>query len=416
MGAVVVLTSCTSGTFVVDRTDDAASATACTAAANDCSLRGAVLKANMTLVSDRIIVPIGTYVLTVVGIGENAAATGDLDILFSTQIDGDSSGTVFVDGSGMDRIFEVDPAQTGIIDVSITGMTIRNGFGAINGGGGIRNWGNLTLIDCVVTENRAGYGGGIYTEGPLLTIDDSVVSRNDADFQEGGGIASGYFNGLQQGGDVKLTDTTVTLNSAATGGGGISFYAPDGELHLKRSTIDSNYLSSPFGWEVGGGIALYDGLLTMLNSTLSDNHADDFGGGLWMNDGTASSTNVTFAENSSTTGSGVHLQGGTLTFGNTLMEDGCVRSGGSLVSDGGNLESTGNTCSFTDPSDQVNVPFALIGPLAPYGGLTDTHALIQGSPAIDTGRNALCPINDQRFYPRTVGACDVGAFEFDAVP
>lgn len=413
MGAVVVLSAC-SAPFVVDRTDDVATATACTAAANDCSLRGAVLKANTTLSPDTIVVPAGTYVLDLIGIGENAAATGDLDIAFSTTIEGDGSALTIIDGFGRDRIFEVDPAQSGVINVSITGMTILNGFGSINGGGGIRNWANLTLVDCIVTENRAGYGGGIYTEGSLF-IDDSVVSRNDAENQMGGGIASGFEPGRQEGGDVTITDTTITLNAAASAGGGIAFYARDGTLHVKRSTIDTNYVSSPFFAEVGGGIAFYDGIMTLLNTTLSDNDGGSQGGGIWMDDGTATVTNATFSENTAT-GSGAYLAGGTLTFGNTLMDDTCAQSGGTLVTDGGNLESTGNTCGFTAPSDQVNVAFPLIGPLAPYGGPTYTHALIQGSPAIDAGRNAPCPANDQRFYPRTVGACDVGAFEFDAVP
>ena len=410
---VAALTACSSP-LVVDRTDDVATATACTAAANDCSLRGAVLKANTTLTPDTIVVPVGTYVLDRIGIGEDAADTGDLDIAFSTTIEGDGSALTIIDGFGRDRVFEIDPAQSGVINVTITGVTILNGFGSINGGGGIRNWANLTLADCIVTENRAGYGGGIYTEGPLV-IDDSVVSRNDAENQMGGGIASGFEPGLQEGGDVSITDTTITLNAAASAGGGIAFYARDGTLHVKRSTIDSNYASSPFFAEVGGGIAFYDGVMTLLNTTLSDNDGGSLGGGVWMDDGTATVTNATFSENTAT-GSGVYLAGGTLTLGNTLMDDTCARSGGSIVTNGGNLESTGNTCGFTLPSDQASVAFPGIGPLAPYGGPTYTHALIQGSPAIDAGRNALCPINDQRFYPRTVGACDVGAFEYDAVP
>lgn len=413
-GSVAVLGACSSP-LVVDRSDDVATATACTAAANDCSLRGAVIKANTTLTPDTIVVPAGTYVLDRIGIGEDAADTGDLDIAFSTTIEGDGSALTIVDGFGRDRIFEIDPAQSGVINVSISGMTILNGFGSINGGGGIRNWANLTLDDCIVTDNRAGYGGGIYTEGTLV-IDDSVVSGNDAQNQMGGGIASGFEPGLQEGGDVTITDTTITFNDAASAGGGIAFYARDGALHVKRSTIDSNGVSSPFFAEVGGGIALYDGIMTLLNTTLSDNDGGTAGGGFWMDDGSATLTNVTFAENGAASGSGIHLAGGTLHVGNTLVENACAQTGGTRVSDGGNLESAGNTCGFGAPSDQVNVAFAGIGPLAPYGGATYTHALIQGSPAIDAGRNALCPINDQRFYPRTVGACDVGAFEYDAVP
>jgi hypothetical protein len=41
-------------TFDVDRTDDTASASACTAAPNDCSLRGAIIAANADLNADPV--------------------------------------------------------------------------------------------------------------------------------------------------------------------------------------------------------------------------------------------------------------------------------------------------------------------------------------------------------------------------
>jgi hypothetical protein len=68
-------------TMTVDRTDDAAAATACTPAPNDCSLRGAAIASNGTAAGDPIVVPAGTYVLTTSGAHEDAAATGDLDVL-----------------------------------------------------------------------------------------------------------------------------------------------------------------------------------------------------------------------------------------------------------------------------------------------------------------------------------------------
>src|SRR3954468_21737047 len=73
--------------YDVDRTDDDATKTACTVAANDCSLRGAIIKANGHGGADVINLPSGTYTLTVAGTGEDAAATGDLDITDSVTID-----------------------------------------------------------------------------------------------------------------------------------------------------------------------------------------------------------------------------------------------------------------------------------------------------------------------------------------
>jgi hypothetical protein len=54
----------------------------------------------------------------------------------------------------------------------------------------------------------------------------------------------------------------------------------------------------------------------------------------------------------------------------------------------------------------------LVGPLADNGGPTLTHALLEGSPAIDAGDDSVCPAVDQRGIARPQGAaCDVGSYE-----
>src|SRR5262249_6252103 len=51
-------------------------------------------------------------------------------------------------------------------------------------------------------------------------------------------------------------------------------------------------------------------------------------------------------------------------------------------------------------------------PLADHGGLTQTMALMSGSPAIDRGSNPLSLAFDQRGFSRVAGAfADMGAFE-----
>jgi len=69
----------------------------------------------------------------------------------------------------------------------------------------------------------------------------------------------------------------------------------------------------------------------------------------------------------------------------------------------------------------MNIPAAMIGPLANNGGPTMTHALLPGSPALETALDAECPAADQRGVPRPfdadgdgVARCDVGAYELDA--
>jgi hypothetical protein len=81
-----------------------------------------------------------------------------------------------------------------------------------------------------------------------------------------------------------------------------------------------------------------------------------------------------------------------------------------LTSLGGNL--------FTDGSCAPIVGDVIVGSgtagydtLADNGGPTLTHALLPGSPAIDTAETAACPATDQRGIVRDA-ACDIGSYEF----
>jgi hypothetical protein len=89
------------------------------------------------------------------------------------------------------------------------------------------------------------------------------------------------------------------------------------------------------------------------------------------------------------------------------------------TSDGYNVESPGDTCGFDQQTDRVNVSAndLKLGELADNGGPTETHALGEGSVAIDKIPEAECvdaggePLTtDQRGEPRD-SMCDVGAFE-----
>jgi hypothetical protein len=87
-----------------------------------------------------------------------------------------------------------------------------------------------------------------------------------------------------------------------------------------------------------------------------------------------------------------------------------------ITSEGHNLEDT-DTCGLTGPGDLRNTDPKL-GPLADNGGLTQTQALLPGSPAIDAGStDCPPPATDQRGVSRPQGpACDIGAFELESSP
>ena len=123
------------------------------------SLRQAIIDANAHPGADTISLPAGTYTLVIQGRGEDAAATGDLDISGDLAIAGAGVDTTIIDASGIDRVLHVLSGT-----VSLSGLTVRNGS-VVGSGGGILNAGNLTLTNVKVTQNLASSGGGVFNEG-----------------------------------------------------------------------------------------------------------------------------------------------------------------------------------------------------------------------------------------------------------
>lgn len=81
------------------------------------------------------------------------------------------------------------------------------------------------------------------------------------------------------------------------------------------------------------------------------------------------------------------------------------------------------TCRFPSPQargklpddtlpDPQKITCPLLGELRDNGGPTKTHALLSGSPAIDTGNDVLGINEDQRGSSRDASP-DIGAYEVD---
>ncbi|MGA3171480.1 MAG: choice-of-anchor Q domain-containing protein [Chthoniobacteraceae bacterium] len=286
--------------------------------------------------------------------GTIALTSGSLAILDSIAIQGPGADLLSVSGDAS-TIFIV----SGSASVSISGLAITTGSAAF--GGGIVTGGTLALTDCAIVGNTAANaGGGIYNTG-ALTITGCTIAGNSA--PTGGGI---YCDANSAGAPVTGTIT----NSTFSGNDGVGLY-------LEGSS--------------GGSASL-----TIINSTLSE----DTGGEIWL-----------------------YAPGGsaTLDIGNTIL-DNAGYGGSDITYNTGTVNSLGHNISddSTGPDnvslgDQINTG-ADLGPLQFNGGGTETMALLAGSPAIDSGSNALA-INaglttDQRGYPRIYNSVvDVGAYE-----
>jgi len=200
--------------------------------------------------------------------------------------------------------------------------------------------------------------------------------------------------------------TLTLLNTTVSGSTLINVHNQGGVLTVINSTISNGGAFQP---EFAVGIR-NTGELTMLNSTVSGSQ----GVGVHSGDvtGTATLTNCTVSGNA---GGGIEArEGGAVTLVGTIVDGSCDRDIASEILSGDyNVESPGNSCGFDQPTDQVDVSAddLKLGPLENDFGPTETHALGEGSVAIDVIPADMCEVTeDQRGFPRD-SMCDVGAFE-----
>src|SRR5215204_734729 len=253
-----------------------------------CSLREAVNTANADANSggctdanpaaaDTIKLDGGDYNLQRAGV-EDANASGDLDVNGSLTIAGAGADESGIDGNGAitgDRVLHVSSGT-----LTISGLTVHDGFQGT--GGGIRGESGTTLrlTNSTVSNNTAnvGSGGGVWAD--TVTLTNSTVSGNRTD-SVGGGIRAVT---------VTLTNSTVSGNKAKQAGGGIY-----GAGTLTNSSVRRNKA----GIE-GGGIYAASGSLTVTRSTVADNDSTNNGGGIFFTSpGTLNVTNSTLSGNES---------------------------------------------------------------------------------------------------------------------
>jgi Bacterial Ig-like domain len=215
---------------------------------------------------------------------------------------------------------------------------------------------------------------------------------------------------------AKLTLNNLTVaNGRSILGGGI-LNAASNTLTVRNSTLSGNNANENSA-SGGGGIWNNGGTITVSNSTLSGNSARAAGGGIWNNGGTLTVRNSTLSGNSATedfgTGGGLGSNSGTVSLKNTIVAnspsgDNCSGT----INDGGYNLDSGTSCGFDTATNSLSSTDPKLGPLADNGGPTLTHALLEGSPAIDEGRS-FGATTDQRGVARPQGAApDIGSFEF----
>jgi YVTN family beta-propeller protein len=361
-----------------------------------------------------------------------------IDITKNLTITGPGASSLAVSGGGSFQDFSVGGTDT------ISGLTIEDGFDQYNnGGGGIFNYGDLTVTDSVVSGNATHFaGGGIYSNGTLTVTDSTVSGNSAADNAAGAGI---YTTGTL----TTISDSTVSDNTASSAGGGIDIYST-GTLAVTDSTVSGNSASD------GAGIYSNGTLATVSDSTVSDNAASQDGGGidsvgtasLTVTDstfslnsatsdggavdnadnggsGTATITSSTFSENYASTDGGSIDNGdnggtGTTNLGATILS-GAPTGGecsGTVTDEGYNIDDD-SSCGLTAPSSTSDLPNldVTLGALKQNQGPTQTILPDSDSPAVGVipnnttiGATQVCPTTDQQGVASPPGgSCNIGA-------
>jgi predicted outer membrane repeat protein len=277
-------------------------------------------------------------------------------------------------------------------------MTIRHGRPRPKeeDGGGVKNYGTLTIRNCVVTKNSAVGGGGISNDGALTVVASTIrdnVARGDGPPGQwcggGGGIKSSS-------GTLMVVNSTVTANQGGLRARGLGGGIRTGcgcTAEIINTTVSRNTAAKE-----GGGVAA-SGTVRIANCTIANNTLKGGkGGGLWIR-GEVSLENTIIAGN---TGGGEEC---------TIGGEGGHVGTGTAAANINNLVGDGS-CGAEFSGDPM------LGPLADNGGPTLTHALLPDSPAIDAVSAISCTVStDQREVIRPIALtssdtpCDIGAFE-----
>ena len=390
------------------------------------SLRDAIDQANAAPGADTILFQAGlTGSINLLG-------GGDIEINESLEIRGPGANQLAVSGNSDSRIFDIYPTQQGTIDVTISGLQLRQGSVKYGTGGDIRaSSTNLTITDSQVRTGNAAAGGGIFTGGGNLTVRDSTISGNQS-FAEGGGI---LFADYGQDVAAIISGSTINNNSAANKYGGND---------LNRLSADQ-----PFG---GGGMSAF-GSVTISRSTIANNTTAGNGGGVLFEGFGEDALNV---RSSTVSGNAAGAGGGIYSY---IEEQPPAAAAARRAPGDPNLESTivaGNEADGPQFGHDLgggpfNAAFSLIqrpegtvidasvagsnlfdvnprlGALADNGGTTRTMRLSNGSPALDAGRTPTGENSDQRGVERPIDlraadnaaggdGADIGAYERRARP
>ena len=388
----------------------------------------------------------------------------------SLAVNGYGGAIAIMSGSDLsiDRCSLTDNTSSGQGgDVSVGGGMLKMSDSEIRSYGGVYNYGPIQIRNSSVVSRDGVHGGvavavtnshitsvnGIESTGSLEVNDSVIMSRGGYGRGLSGGTvavtnssitgfsAGGYGGGIYSNGDITVTDSRISGNSATAVslayGGGI--YTSLGAVTIRNSLIDGN-ISSVYGTFFGGpgfsaGGAIYGNNVVIVNSVISNNTATGStssfsasGGGIFGS-GTVTVVNSTISDNTaSSSGGGVYGNGvfvnnifsgnsSDIYFnGDSSVENNYVdylklqNEGFFIVIKKNNVQPSTGPIIFSDGRDRIGAGSVVIDK-----GLDPDSAafasLFMDQTILQTVRNSL--LTDKDGNSRVVGpAIDLGAYEY----
>ncbi|MBN1593468.1 MAG: right-handed parallel beta-helix repeat-containing protein [Candidatus Coatesbacteria bacterium] len=171
---------------------------------------------------------------------------------------------------------------------AIESLTIKGGradsgsYGEWARGGGMYILGvtDLTIFDCIITDNDANAGAGIYCVDSALEIKATAFLRNDCVLNTSG---NGWGGGIcSENSSLTVSDSSFSGNSSYFGG---ASFLEDSQAYFKGcKMISNNGIGDLSGLSWGGGIGVYASSVQLLACQLSDNTAIN-GGAIYCGSG-----------------------------------------------------------------------------------------------------------------------------------
>ncbi len=253
----------------------------------------------------------------------------------------DGAAVTIIDAGTTGRALDV--VNTPSPGVIVQRLTLRNGRTTGVGGGVRCASSKLVLSTSVVTGSRAdGGGGGLHATSCAVTISGTRFEGNDGRSKSGGGawlvsssgsIANTKFltNRSELGGGVAITEGSVTLRDSEIRGN-VGVLRGGGLYHASNATVlRTKILDNTAGW-TAGGVYIDGHTPTISLSTIRGNSSVNDGGGLYLHQTKAKLLDNTITANTSDDdGGGVRVFESEARLERNVIEDNESADGGGGV-------------------------------------------------------------------------------------